>query len=421
MSGNIRAPESVSAPPSGARADAAPIEAPPATPVVAPGAPGRFLGGPASATALALTMFIEAVGYGVVAPTLPFLARDAGAGEAQIGFLVGLYAAVGLIAGIPFGALANRYGRRTLVLLGLGCLTLASFGFVLAPTYSWLVAARFVQGFGATAIWVGSLTIAADLSPDSHMGRSLSWITGSWSLGFVVGPALGGLGSVRFPFMLYSLLSLGAFVVGCVALPETGRPGARTTLAGIVRVLRYPAVLASAAATIALSFYYGALEAFLPLFVDGMKVQRIGIGLLFAVAGLPSILLPGAIGKLADRIGDTRLILGGLIYAALVSALFLSLTKALPLWLVFLLMGLVEVVVYVPAVALLNRGMARDERVFATASHSYAFSGGFFLGPLIGGLLMPVGGYPLMFAMLAAANLAAIACLLASRRRIEAH
>src|SRR5262245_11681467 len=118
MSGNISNPESVSVPSSDVRAEAAPIAAP----------AGRLLGGPASAAALALTMFIEAVGYGVVAPTLPFLARDAGAGEAQIGFLVGLYAAVGLLVGIPFGALANRYGRRTLVLLGLGCLTLASLG-----------------------------------------------------------------------------------------------------------------------------------------------------------------------------------------------------------------------------------------------------------------------------------------------------
>src|SRR5213083_235237 len=120
------------------------------------------LGGPASAFALALTMFVEAVGYGVVAPTLPFLARSAGAGDAQIGFLVGLYAAVGLVAGIPFSVLANHFGRRALVLVGLGCLTLASVGFVLAPGYGWLVAARFTQGLGATAIWVGALTIAAD-------------------------------------------------------------------------------------------------------------------------------------------------------------------------------------------------------------------------------------------------------------------
>jgi len=379
-----------------------------------------LLGGPASAIALAFTMFVEAVGYGVVAPTLPFLARDAGAGEARIGFLVGLYASVGLLTGIPFGALANRYGRRSLVLVGLGCLSVASIGFVFAPTYPWLVAARFVQGLGATAIWVGSLTMAADLSPDSHMGRSLSWITGSWSLGFVVGPALGGLGSVRFPFVLYAVLSLAAFAAACALLPETGRVGARTTLAGILRVLRYPAVLASAAATFALSFFYGAVEAFLPLFVDAMNVKRIGIGFLFAVAGLPSIVLPRFAGQVADRVGDARLIIGGLVYAALLCAAFLPLVEAVPLWALFLLLGLVEVLIYVPAVALLNRGMRRDERVYATGSHSYAFSAGFFLGPLVGGLLMPVGGYPLMFATLTVVMLGAIACLVGSRRRIDA-
>ncbi len=419
MPGEASVPESLRA-----ESRAGAVAAPPDV-VSAPGAPDAcapsdapLLGGPASALALALTMFVEAVGYGVVAPTLPFLARAAGAGEAQIGFLVGLYAAVGLLAGVPFGALANRYGRRILVLVGLGCLAVASFGFVLAPTYLWLVAARFVQGLGATAIWVGSLTMAADLSTDSHMGRSLSWITGSWSLGFVVGPALGGLGSVRFPFVLYAALTLLAFVAGYVALPETGRVGARTTLGGILRVLRLPAVFASAAATFALSFFYGAIEAFLPLFVDQMNVQRIGIGFLFAVAGLPSIVLPRFTGQLADRVGDVRLIIGGLVYAALLNAAFLPLVGALPLWALFFLVGLVEVLIYVPAVALLNRGLHRDERVFATASHSYAFSSGFFLGPLVGGLLMPLGGYPLLFTSLTAVMAAGIVFLFVWRRRI---
>lgn len=377
------------------------------------------LGGLASAIALALTMFVEALGYGVVAPTLPFLARNAGAGDAQIGFLVGLYAAVGLLVGIPFSALANRYGRRVLVLVGLGCLTAASLGFVVAPTYAWLVTARFAQGLGATAIWVGALTMAADLSPDASMGRSLSWITGSWSLGFVVGPALGGLGSVRFPFLVYALLSGAAFVVGLFTLPETGRPGVRTTLAGILRVLKYPEVMASAAATFSLSFFYGAFEAFTPLLADELNVKRIGIGLLFTIAGLPSIFLPRLTGHVADRIGDTRLIIGGLVYAAALNALFLPLVGAIPLWMVFFLAGLIEVLIYVPAVALLNRGMDRDERVYATGSHSYAFSAGFFLGPLVGGLLMPLGSYPLLFATLTAVMLGGTACLLALRARIE--
>jgi predicted MFS family arabinose efflux permease len=402
-----------------------PLSAEPAAPpdcaaaggVVAAAAP--VLGGLAPAIALALTMFVEALGYGVVAPTLPFLARNAGAGDAQIGFLVGLYAAVGLLVGIPFSALANRYGRRVLVLVGLGCLTAASLGFVVAPTYAWLVTARFAQGLGATAIWVGALTMAADLSPDASMGRSLSWITGSWSLGFVVGPALGGIGSVRFPFLVYALLSGAAFVVGLFTLPETGRPGVRTTLAGMLRVLKYPEVMASAAATFSLSFFYGAFEAFIPLFADELNVKRIGIGLLFTIAGLPSIFLPRLTGHVADRIGDTRLIIGGLVYAAALNALFLPLVGAIPLWMVFFLAGLIEVLIYVPAVALLNRGMDRDERVYATGSHSYAFSAGFFLGPLVGGLLMPLGSYPLLFATLTAVMLGGVACLLALRARIE--
>jgi predicted MFS family arabinose efflux permease len=391
----------------------------PESPARAGAAAVPVLGGAASAIALALTMFVEAVGYGMVAPTLPFLARTAGAGETQIGFLVGLYAAVGLLVGIPFSALASRYGRRVLVLIGLGCLTAASLGFVVAPTYGWLVVARFAQGLGASAIWVGALTIAADLSPDASMGRSLAWITGSWSLGFVVGPALGGIGSVRFPFLAYAVLSGGALLVAFFALPETGRPGVRTSLAGILRILKYPAVLGSAAATFALSFFYGAFEAFTPLLADDLHVRRIGIGLLFAIAGLPSIALPRLTGQIADRIGDTRLIIAGLVYSAALCALFLPLVGMFPLWVTFFLAGMVEVLIYVPAVALLNRGMDRDERVYATGSHSYAFSLGFFLGPLVGGALMPHGGYPLLFAALTVVMIAATIALVRLRGRIE--
>lgn len=376
-----------------------------------------LLGGVAPAFALTLAMFVEAVGYGMVAPTLPFLARQAGAGQSGIGFLVGLYAAVGLLVSIPFGALANRFGRRTLILVGLACLAASSLGFVWAPGYAWLVVARFAQGLGATAIWVGSLTIAADLSRADAMGQSLSWLTGSWALGFVVGPALGGIGSVRFPFVLYAVLSAAALVACVIFLPETGRAGVRTTLADVLRILRLPPVLASAAATFAMSFFYGTVEGFLPLMVDARGVGRTGIGLLFVIAGIPSVVLPQITGRLADRFGDHRVVVFGLLYGAVLNAAFLVLFAAIPLWSLFVLVGLVEVTTYVPAVALLHRGMGRDDRIFATGSHSYAFSAGFFLGPLCGGLLLPRGGYPLMFGMLAAVMLAAVATVGAARAR----
>jgi predicted MFS family arabinose efflux permease len=372
-------------------------------------APERaLLGGLATTVILALTMFVEAVGYGLVAPTLPFLARSTGAGEGAIGFLVGVYAAVGLVASIPLGILANRHGRRTLILVGLACLMLASVGFVIAPTYGWLLAARLAQGLGGVAIWVGGLTVAADLSSSESMGKSLSIMTASWSLGFIVGPALGGLGGLKFPFLLYALLSAVALVAGAMALPETGRPR-RTTLRGILRVLRYGPVLASAAATVAMSCFYGAIEAFVPLMADARGVSRPGIGVLFAIAGVPSALLPRVTGALADRFGDLRMIVGGLLFTAVLSGGFLAAFRSLPLWVVFTLIGFVEVLIYVPAIALLHRGMSNEERIFASGSHSYAFSGGFFLGPFLGGALVVAGGYGVLFAALAGVMLASIA------------
>lgn len=374
----------------------------------------KTLGGPASALALASTMFVEAVGYGMVAPTLPFMARGLGASERGIGLVVGLYAAVGLVAVVPLGVLANRYGRRSLVLLGLSCLTLASLGFVLAPSYAWLVAARLVQGLGACAVWVGALSAAADLTPDDAMGRSLSWITGSWSLGFIVGPALGGVGRVQTPFLAYAALSLAALLLAFTGLRETGEAGTPTTFRGILGVLGLPSVLASGAATFSLAFYYGAVEAFVPLLVASAGSGRLAIGLLFVVAGLPSVALPRLVGRLADRIGDARLILSGLAFAALLCAGFLPLFHRLPRFAFFLLVGLVEVVVYVPAVALLNRGIDKPRRVFANASHNYAFSAGFSLGPLLAGLVLPRAGYGVMFGMVSAVLLAG-AGLVASR------
>ena len=366
----------------------------------------RLFGGLLPATSLLLAMFTEAVGYGMVAPTLPFMARRAGAGEGGVGFLVGVYAAVGLVASVPLGMLATRYGRRSLVILGLALLTAASIGFVFAPTYGWLVAARVLQGLGALGVWVGAITMAADLSESQSMGQSLSWLTGTWSLGFIAGPALGGLGSLQAPFILYAALSAATLLLALAGLPDVGRGGPRATFRGMARILRRRAILASGAATFALAFFYGTIEAFLPLLLAA-TLGRGQVGLLFSVAGVPSVVLPVVAGRLADRHGDARLIVYGFLFAAALCVGFLPLYGRVPHPVMFLLLGCVEVLVYVPAVALLHRGLESRDRAIASATHSYAFSAGFFAGPLLAGAIFPFGGWRTMFALLTAVVVAA--------------
>jgi predicted MFS family arabinose efflux permease len=99
------------------------------------------------------------------------------------------------------------------------------------------------------------------------------------------------------------------------------------------------------------------------------------------------------------------------------SASFLALFGRAPDVLLFLLLGAVEVLVYVPAVALLHRGVSTEDRIFASGSHSYAFSIGFFLGPALTGALFPLGGYRSMFVTLAASSLLSAAAVASFSRR----
>jgi predicted MFS family arabinose efflux permease len=245
------------------------------------------------------------------------------------------------------------------------------------------------------------------------MGRSLSWITGAWSVGFIAGPALGAIGTLRTPFVIYAGLSACAFVVALVGLPEVGRGSPRATFSGILAIYRRAPVLASGIATFGLAFFYGTVETFLPLLLIGAEEAASGtmsrgrVGLLFMVAGLPSVLLPAVAGRIADRYGDLRLIVAGFVLSLVWSLSFLPLYGRAPDAALFFLLGCVEVMVYTPAIALLNRGMPSSDRVFASGSHSYAFSLGFFLGPLLSGLLFPLGGYRAVFGLLAALAIAA--------------
>lgn len=365
-----------------------------------------------AAAALSLAMFVEAVGYGMVAPTLPFLAKGMGAGETGVGLLVGLYAAAGLLASLPLASLGDRLGRRPLILAGLAAVSLASIGFVSAPSYAWLVAIRFAQGLGATAIWVGSLTLAGDLAGETSMARSLAWITGSWSLGFVLGPALGGVGgSVTTPFLIYAGLSALGWIAAWWVLPESRVRHEPIRLRDLREILGRRPVWSSAAVTFSLAFFFAALDAFLPLLAAEAGLSRGRIGLLFAIAGIPAIALPRLVGGIADRFGDRRALHAGLGYAVLFCFCFPWLFRALPDWLLFLMIGLVDVLIYVPAVAMLHRGLPNRERAFATASHSYAFSAGFFSGPLVGGVAMGVASYEALFPTLAAVLVACAALL----------
>src|SRR5207244_8781396 len=198
---------------------------------------GAGRGRRASVVFVLITMFIDVLGMGLVIPILPKLVQSLLGGaicEASFGFglLVSGYAVMQFLCAPVLGALSDRFGRRPIILLALAGL---GFDYVLlsvAPDIWWLVLGRIVAGiFGATFTPAGAYI--ADVSPPEKRAANFGLIGVAFGLGFIAGPALGGLlgeTNLRLPFMVCAGLTFVNFLFGLLVMPESLRPENRRAI-----------------------------------------------------------------------------------------------------------------------------------------------------------------------------------------------
>ena len=182
----------------------------------------------ASVAFVLVTLGLDAVGVGIIAPIVPGLVRHLGKlapdqAAPWVGALIAAYAAMQFFAAPILGELSDRYGRRPVILasvFGLGCdYVLLAF----APNLWWLFAGRLVAG--ATSANVAAATAyISDVSPEQERARLFGFVGATFGAGFVVGPALGGLlgeVSLRLPFLAAAALSFTNLCFGIFVLPES--------------------------------------------------------------------------------------------------------------------------------------------------------------------------------------------------------
>src|SRR5437660_859782 len=224
---------------------------------------------------MALTIFIDFAGFGIVLPLLPFWAERLGAGAVGVGLVLTIYALAQFFFTPVLGTLSDRYGRRPVILASLLIEALSLALSALAGSLPILLVARFIGGLGASNIG-SAQAVVADVTPVESRARGMGIIGAAIGLGFVVGPALGGLLAPlgpAVPFWVAMLVALANALLVLRFLPETrwigttrasasaAAHGMGVLLAGWRQVLRHPVVARLVAVNLLFTGAFSAMEA----------------------------------------------------------------------------------------------------------------------------------------------------------------
>lgn len=259
-------------------------------------------------------MFVVMVSFGVVVPILPFLAKEMRASPVEMSLLMTGWAFMQMVASPVWGHLADRYGRKRIMLVGLigNGFTFLLMG--LAQRYEVLLLARTLGGALAAAIFPTAQALAADLSAPEQRAHAMGLIGASFGAGFLLGPTIGGLLAAvdpRLPFWGAALASLVILAIARVAIkdpPGQRQPpvhglsaaGLRAALTGGEAVLYWIAFVG----TFTASSLFSMMGYF---FIDQLQSNELNVGIAFTALGLGSLIAPlGILGWLARVSGEVR-------------------------------------------------------------------------------------------------------------------
>lgn len=276
-----------------------------------------------------ITIFLDVLGIGIIIPVLPELVRTLVGGEAQsaariYAWLVSAYALMQFFFAPVLGALSDRFGRRSVILLALFGLGVDYLIQGFAPSIGWLFAGRVVAGIMGASFTAANAYIA-DISTAENRAQNFGLVGVAFGLGFIFGPALGGLLGgldLRLPFFAAAALVFLNWLYGYFVLPESLAPENRSAfswrkanpLSSMAALRDYPLVAGLALAFVFVSLAQRGLESVWVLYTSyRFGWRELSNGLTLALVGVMAVLVQGLlIRPTIRRLGERRTILWGL-------------------------------------------------------------------------------------------------------------
>jgi DHA1 family tetracycline resistance protein-like MFS transporter len=263
-----------------------------------------------------VTVFIDLLGFGIIIPLLPFYAESFGASAFTIGLLNTSFSLMQFLFSPIWGRWSDRIGRKPIILIGLLGSCLSYVTMALAPSLTLLFVARIVGGIAGANIPTAQAYIA-DVTTPENRAKGMGMVGAAFGLGFIFGPALGGLlsrYSPATPMWFAAALCLANFVAAWFLLPESRRASASTRTLGRMEAFRHamkqPTLLLVLSLYFIVTMAFSAFEATFALFTEAkFGYTTASIGFLFAFIGLILSLIQGVfVGKVVKRVGERRLI-----------------------------------------------------------------------------------------------------------------
>jgi MFS family permease len=364
-------------------------------------------------------IFVSSTGIGSFLPVLPLFLRDRHASYALVGVIVGSALVAQAIGQWPAGRLAERFGRREMMVAGLTIAAVASVAFVLPLPVEWLVVLRVVQGLGFAAATPAELAAVGDVVPPSQLGRAYAWVSGAQMGGFTAGPAIGGFLALTgrwTVFVVTGIALLGAAALVAATVRRSVHAAAVPTTAGLNlfgRTRTSAALRAIAVISSGLGLLIGIYDVIWSLFMRSLNASDPVIGLSFTLFALPFLIATPIAGWTADRLDRRWVAVASVVVGSLIGP-FYPMLKDIPLVMV---VGALEATLWAftgPAMNAFLMDAVPDRRAEAQGVVGTAQSAATAVGSLAGGALFGVGiGMPfyvataggVLFALLAVTSL----------------
>lgn len=250
-------------------------------------------------------------GFGMIIPIMPKIINKIGASPVHLGWLLAIYSAVSFIMAPLWGSYSDRIGRRPVILTGLFGFALSFLVFAVSFDHLWLMyISRILGGLSAGALSSVGMAYVADISSDEERTKSMGMIGMTIGLGFILGPAIGGLFSMwgpYTPFYVATVLTAGMMVVTWVILPESLAESARSTgkekktssLQAFQGGMKYLYIL-----SFFVAFSLAGLESTFQFFeMEKIGASVVQVGFMFGVVGVVEAIMQGGVIRLFTKAG----------------------------------------------------------------------------------------------------------------------